>query len=82
MYKDEFESKIEVNRDQQAFNDGAQTPQENGTGNQKPEMPVMELVDYVEEKEEVVAVAVEEVLERKEEVVDNGLKKDLLAIPL
>ena len=67
MYKDEFESKIEVNRDQQAFNDGAQTPQENGTGNQKPEMPVMELVDYVEEKEEVV---------------DNGLKKDLLAIPL
>ena len=40
----------------------------------------MELVDYVEEKEEVVAV--EGVLERKEEVVDNGLKRDLLAIPL
>ena len=80
MYKDEFESKIEVNRDQQAFNDGAQTPQENGTSNQKPEMPVMELVDYVEEKEEVVAV--EGILERKEEVVDNGLKRDLLAIPL
>ena len=52
MYKDEFDSKIEVNREQ-VLNGQAQ---ENGGGNQKVEMPVMQLIDDVEEKQVVEQV--------------------------